>query len=200
MSLIEIKTKKCCRCKAIKPINEFYKCSSTKDGYKGHCIDCSKVSNKLMYNNNKENYCAKAKEYYQRNRERIKSNEKVRVRKWYSKNKEKKLLYWKEYYDKNRDKILESRKEYNDKNRDKIQEFQLQYHRKYREVNSKKLKEYRKEYNAYQRDNLTDYYVGSLVTQNTFLSYKQIPKELIENWRLTLQIKREVKQLKSNEL
>lgn len=37
-----IQTKKCTKCKEIKSVAEFYKCSSHKTGYKSQCIKCLK--------------------------------------------------------------------------------------------------------------------------------------------------------------
>ena len=40
---METKTKKCSRCKAVKPLTEFYKDKSRKDGLQPRCKPCSKA-------------------------------------------------------------------------------------------------------------------------------------------------------------
>jgi hypothetical protein len=37
-----VKTKRCSKCKEYKPINEFYKCTKSKDGHNSQCIECLK--------------------------------------------------------------------------------------------------------------------------------------------------------------
>lgn len=39
----EISFKKCTKCKEIKPLNEFYKQSKSKDGYAYQCKDCRRI-------------------------------------------------------------------------------------------------------------------------------------------------------------
>lgn len=41
-----IKTKTCFSCKRIKPVSEFYKNRSTKDGFQAACVECQKTQDK----------------------------------------------------------------------------------------------------------------------------------------------------------
>lgn len=48
--------KTCCSCKEEKPLTQFNKNKSKKDGYNNMCKDCSRSSSKKYYANNKERY------------------------------------------------------------------------------------------------------------------------------------------------
>lgn len=47
-------TKQCTRCKIIKPINDFYKKKSNKDGIDSWCKSCYKITNQIYQKNNKD--------------------------------------------------------------------------------------------------------------------------------------------------
>ena len=55
--------KQCCRCKEVKPLSEFYKKSSTKDGYYYHCKLCQNIHGKKHYEKNKSYYISKAEKW-----------------------------------------------------------------------------------------------------------------------------------------
>jgi hypothetical protein len=56
---LTIKTKVCSKCKEEKPLSDFCKNSSSKDGYRANCKSCSRNQVKLHYNNNKEKYLSR---------------------------------------------------------------------------------------------------------------------------------------------
>jgi hypothetical protein len=58
------KTKTCCKCKATKDLNLFYRCVANKDGFQYKCKDCAAVGAKVWYTNNQEKILKKAKEKY----------------------------------------------------------------------------------------------------------------------------------------
>jgi len=90
------------------------------------------------------------REYYEKNKERIKEQSK----KWYEENKESALKfrkkYAKQYREKNKEKIKESRKKYNYNRK----EYQAEYQAEYRAdpKNKEKAKEYQREYQRQYRD------------------------------------------------
>jgi hypothetical protein len=114
--------KSCSKCKLEKELTLFYKCSSSKDGYRSNCITCCKqwkidnkekindylVSNKERlsknrserYQLNKDFFILKSSNYYKNNREEIKLKSNL----YYENNKESKLEYQKEYQKNNKDK------------------------------------------------------------------------------------------------
>lgn len=53
--------KKCASCKAEKPLGEFGKCSSRKDGKQPYCKECQRAKMRAHYNANTEYYIEKAK-------------------------------------------------------------------------------------------------------------------------------------------
>ena len=74
--------KRCSRCGEVKPISEFYKKKSSKDGLQNNCKDCAKAVRKEHYQTHQENELKMVKEwrdkhptynaeYYQANKEKI---------------------------------------------------------------------------------------------------------------------------------
>lgn len=80
--------KTCKKCHISKSINDYYKRSSSKDGYRNECKECIKNNVKKWSKNNKDYIKAKRKEYYKKNSERIKN----KVKKWRKDNPEKAKL------------------------------------------------------------------------------------------------------------
>ena len=101
----------CSRCKKNKSFSEFSKNKLTIDGYKNRCKGCDK---KL------------SKDYYQKNKIRIRLNQKDH----YQKNKIDILVRHREYKKQNKDKVFEYQKEYRSKNKDKMLEYQKEYQKK----------------------------------------------------------------------
>lgn len=102
--------KKCSKCGELKPLSEFQKDKSRKDGYCYRCKECvnsdkhKKAYAKEYRENHKEYFKEKHAEYRERNREK----ERERSKQYRLKNPEK----TKEYYIKNRDRILKYNHEY----------------------------------------------------------------------------------------
>lgn len=61
-----METKECTKCKAILPINCFYKEAKRKDGYYPHCRDCHNARLKKYKQANAEKISKKSKEYRER--------------------------------------------------------------------------------------------------------------------------------------
>lgn len=100
--------KKCSKCKELKPLAEFGKDTSRRDGFNSCCKECRSLERKEWYTHNKEH----RKEWYLAHREGIKKNKeenkertKAVRQKWNEGNKQKIIEYNKAYYAKNKEKI-----------------------------------------------------------------------------------------------
>ena len=89
---------------------------------------------------------------------------------------------WAKYYEANREQLLERAKEYS--SRPEVKEYKKEYRRK-------EYVEKGKQRGLNGIKNLTDTYVKGVLTKNTQLSYKDIPKEMIEAKRFEVLIKRD---------
>lgn len=113
-----MKNKKCYKCKIEKPISEYYKNKSQKDGYTGACKNCTKLDQRVYRQNNKKKIAKRNKNYRENNKETIaKQNKRYRED---PKNQDKIKAYKEKYKKKNKKKIAEKDKQYREKNRDKI--------------------------------------------------------------------------------
>jgi hypothetical protein len=137
--------KKCNKCETEKEIVNFHKKSSSKDGLKPYCKDCSSIIQKNYYINNKEIIKKNTNEYYNTNKEIILTNNK----KYYSENKESISDKNKIYYIENIDKIKENSRKYTKENKDKINN----YRRIHRKNNREYYKIYGTKYKKDRRDN-----------------------------------------------
>lgn len=155
------KRKQCKKCGDIKPLSEFVKSKSCKDGRSHSCLDCFNEQGRDRYQKNKEligirhrEYAKNNKEaarkryrkYIEANREKINSRRRERRAKNIDERREKD----REYYQKNKDKVLLNGKKYRFKNKEKIAE----YSKKYRMENKEKIKEIKK--NHYPKQNELD--------------------------------------------
>jgi hypothetical protein len=139
-----MKTKICSCCEIEKPLTEFYKNKSQKDGYKYKCKICEKEynfknSNKIgEYNKqywleNKDKLTYSNREYYDKNKEKIlKTNKKYREN-VLDINKEKERLKY--YRENNKEKISEQQKIWRENNKQKT----LSYAKEYRVNNKNKI-------------------------------------------------------------
>ena len=115
--------KKCSNCKIKKPLVDFYKDKSTKDGHRHECKECGKkyskkynkdnkekinVECRKYYGNNKEKMNARNKKYYEKNKKEIID----RAKKYNKENKLKKSIYMKEWRNNNKEKIELQRDRY----------------------------------------------------------------------------------------
>ena len=89
---------------------------------------------------------------------------------------------WARYYEANKEKLLERAKEYH--SRPEVKEYKKEYRRK-------EYLEKGKQRGLNGIKNLTDNYVKGALTKDTQLSYKDIPKEMIEAKRFEMLIKRD---------
>lgn len=131
-------TKYCYDCKEIKPVIEFSKNKSTKDGFTSECKECAKKRIMRWYSNNRE-YCKKkCKKYYLKNKETIDNSN----RKWKKNNPEYMKEYMKIYSLEHKTDKRERDRIYWLKNKSKITEYYKQWYRN----NNERCKEYAKKY------------------------------------------------------
>ena len=116
----------CCKCKVVKPFDEFGKDKKAKDGLNYNCKSCIKELNKEYREANREKKAAKAKKYYEANKEKIITQ----VKEYYEANKEKK----KEYRQANEERMKEYKKEYYQTNKEKVKEYIKQYQKERRKT------------------------------------------------------------------
>ena len=99
--MCEKKIKVCSRCKEEKPITEFSKDKSTKDGHRSNCKVCRRKSQKKYYEDNREKERARSKKYIENNPEKRKGTQK----KYRKNNREKIKDYQKKYREDNQEKV-----------------------------------------------------------------------------------------------
>ena len=120
--------KKCGRCQIIKKDDEFSPSQLKRSG--GICRPCC---------------TEKAREYRERNPDKVKAYEKAYRPKYYEQHKEEKVLYNREYYQENEDTIKKQTKEYREENREWALEYAKVYYQNNKEELKAQAKEYRKE-------------------------------------------------------
>ena len=111
-----METKKCSKCGEVKPINEFYKQKSHKDGYQSSCKNCRSQWAKLYYQKNSKEIINRGSNWVDKNKEKVKIYKKehyLRNKESYQRNYEKNKPKYRErnklYYQKNYDKLLKER-------------------------------------------------------------------------------------------
>ena len=97
-----MESKVCIKCGLGKPLFEFYKHRSHKDGLQSHCKECKKKADKQYYQDNKELIIERIKKYRHDNIDKIK----LRNQRYHQKNKERIINKVKRYYENNREKVL----------------------------------------------------------------------------------------------
>jgi hypothetical protein len=168
-----MKTKKCNKCKKIKPLLNFFNNNSTnknyKDGYNSWCKQCAKKYAEKWYQKNKEKVLKHSKNYYKKNKEHFKKYRKENKkhikelnRKYREENKEKLRKINKDYYENNK----ESWKKYfnSEKNKERCKIY-YQTHKKERN-----------EYNRQQRKINVNFKLAHSLRNRIGLALKQ-------NWK-----------------
>ena len=112
--------KKCSKCGIQKPLVEFYRDKSRKDGHGSHCKSCTNQQIAQYRVENKEKIAKRNARYYEENKEKI-AEKNARYR---AENKEKIAQYRVE----NKEKILEQAARYYEENKEKIAEKNARYY------------------------------------------------------------------------
>lgn len=115
--------KTCTKCGITKPIEEFYRKRSTKDGLRPECKSCTKAVNDKYKKANRDYLNEKKREYREANRELIRAKNA-------------------EYRDRNRDVIRERAREWSRRNAEKRREYGRLRYLENKEIISRKIKEW----------------------------------------------------------
>ena len=130
----------CAYCKELKPVSNFHKSKSAKDGLNCRCKSCRKNDTKQRYLKNKDKIIIKSKKYQLEHKEQ----HKLSVKKHYIKHKPEISLYHKQWYLKNKDRVILQKKQWYLKNKDRVKLQKKRYDEN--PVNKEKRKEYDKKY------------------------------------------------------
>ena len=175
-----IGTKFCSICQREKPLSEFYRRSTAKDGHMSECKQCNDKRAKARYKKHKKEIQQKHREYYEKNREEISRKGKEYRQKNQKNIKERGKIY----REKNRDEIRarakqrrlnnleEARRkerEYYRKNKDKAHK----WHKKYRETHKEQIQAAAKRYRAKNRDRINLARIHRLHTDPVFKMKEQ---------------------------
>jgi hypothetical protein len=95
--------KKCGKCGVTKKADDFHADKSTNSGLKNRCKSCVKV----QYEKAKEKYCARQREYYKENIEKMRKKNRI----WYQNNKEARAKYYQDNKEEIEAKVKLDRKE-----------------------------------------------------------------------------------------
>jgi 5-methylcytosine-specific restriction endonuclease McrA len=117
--------KKCTKCNQEKLLNQFYKKSSSKDGFMSCCKSCDSKRTKQYLAENKEKSQLRHKEYYELNSDKIKST----VSNYYKENKETILEHKKKYNELNKHNISQKKKIYRENNQEYFREYYENYYK-----------------------------------------------------------------------
>lgn len=134
-----METKVCSCCKVEKPVSEFYKDKTKKNGFSSHCKVCSAVYKKDYQQQNKDKILAYHKDYRQQNKDKILA----RAKEYRESNKDKIAVGQKEYYQHNKDKLAEWKKEYTQKNKERVLANAKKYYQENKDQMAAKAKDYR---------------------------------------------------------
>lgn len=141
--MLEIITqKKCCRCKEIKPLTDFYKDKNRKSGYTNECKSCRKVAQQRWQKANPEKTREQARKWRKANPEKFSNIQKA----WRALRPEKVKENFQKWYGANREKELERKRKYHAENREKERE----YDRLYRQENKGQIRE--KSHHRYEKN------------------------------------------------
>ena len=116
--------KQCSKCGELKPLSEFYKAKTGKDGLRGDCKVC---------------YSKQSKKWQQNNAEKLRKYQREYDRKWRKKNLKKYKKYYKKHYKDNSEKIKEYSKKWIKDNPEKVKEIKRRTHKKLSKIPSYKI-------------------------------------------------------------
>jgi len=107
--------KQCSKCGEEKPLTEYYKQKSNKDGLYTYCKSCKYNQQRQWFNKNREENL----EYHVRYRQENKEKMDAQITEWHRENSEKSIEYRRAWKDRNRERVRKEHAEYKRKNRDK---------------------------------------------------------------------------------
>ena len=115
--------KVCTKCNEDKPLTEYNRDKSKKDGHRNICKVCRSADGKAYRETNRDRIAASKRAYYEANREKYAANGKA----WREANSEKVAAYQKAYYEANREKYAANGKAWREANRDRFDAYQKAY-------------------------------------------------------------------------
>lgn len=144
MSELSSSSKRCTRCREIKPLDDFHRDKGKKDGRSSYCKECAVENAQIYYRENREKCRKRQREYYKENSEEIrrrsagyyeahKGSEEFRLqrsesgRRYREANKDKVKARHKHYHEENYERVLESQRQYRARNSAKLSEKNKQY-------------------------------------------------------------------------
>lgn len=150
--------KKCSCCKQHKPLSDFTKSKSNKDGFGIYCFPCRKDKKKAEYLRNRDKYLARSEKQRKENPENVSEIKKQCYLKKLDQYKQKQ----RRYYEENRDAVLAQARRYRETNKKLIRERDNAYKARnrsilnkkqseYQKINAEKLNEYRRKYTKQRR-------------------------------------------------
>lgn len=191
----ENKGKQCMKCKEVKPLSEFSKRKTSKDGRRGECKKCTNKYNREYSKEYRktDKYKERVKKYYKTKARKesvrkYKQSEKGKAsakrcresetrKKYLEANKERIREWNKQYEENNKERRKEYKKEYREDNKEKIREYDIQY----RIDNAKRLAEWRKQHQEVNKERLKkwakQYYEQLRISFPEVVSEKQFCQE-----------------------
>jgi hypothetical protein len=161
-----METKKCNKCGVVKPLCEFSKNKSMKDGLLSRCNACRKAYREA----NKEKIAERGKAYRKENKDKITEQKKAH----YRANKDKILKQRKAYEEANKEKIAERGKAYREANKEKFDERLRAYY----QANKDKIAEQKRAYYKENKDEINkrsiDYHKKRMATDPAFKMRRRI--------------------------
>lgn len=128
--------KKCAGCGKIRPLTEYHKDNSKKDGLNVWCKDCYSSYRREYYLSHKKSIKSYSRKYHKEHASEIRK----RQRRRYMDNIDKERERNRKWYSTNRERVIEHNREYRKKHRERL----ARYARKYVRRNRKHLNEYRR--------------------------------------------------------
>ncbi len=136
-----VQVKTCTACGDLKDIHEFHSDKSKPDGRRSRCKVCTTASNKASAERNRDAILEGKREYYQRNKEKIRA----KTREWVAKNPDLKREMDKRYAKENKDRIATKLAEWKAANPGYMKEWYAQnpgYDKNWRAENADKVRAY----------------------------------------------------------
>jgi len=148
-----------------------------------YCKDCDNIRDKQYREKNKERIKEQQKLYYEKNKERLK----LRQRLYYQENKKGICIKVKEYEQKNKDLLNNYRKQYRSENREKIKALNKSYREKHREALKESGKKYYEENKVDLIEKSKEYQLKNRVqTNKNKREYQQNRRKIDLNFKLKL--------------
>ena len=215
-SFNNMETKICYKCREEKPLEEFYRDKTRKDGRHSLCKTCSNQRMKLYYQKNSEEIKNRARNWEKNNREKRNAS----VKKWKDMHRDEIRAAGREYYRENKhiydrykalnkDRLNEIHRNWVYKNKEKVKIFQKESYLRNYEKNKYKYSQMRKLYYQKNHDkllkerrkriiDLADRYIKDSLIRSGWDKTKLNP-DIIEEKRNIIKVIRIIKQIKNKQ-